>query len=151
MRQYLVVANQTLGGQELAARLADLMTEGPCRFHFVVPITQTEGSDRAVDGPWAPLVVRDGYEVGRALADGRLQHELTRLRQAGAEADGEVVAAVPIDHVRELVARVEFDKVIVSTLPSRVSRWLRLDLPRRIKHATDLPMEHLIGSAGPSL
>lgn len=151
MRQYLVVANQTLGGQELAARLQELMSDGPCRFHLVVPITQTEGSDHAVDGAWAPLVVHDGYEVGRQLAQGRLAHELARLRQAGAEADGEVVDAVPIDHVRALVGRETFDSVIVSTLPRRLSRWLRADLPHRIRRATELPMEHVTGSAGPSL
>jgi hypothetical protein len=151
MRQYLVVANQTLGGKELAATLQGLMKDGPCSFHLVVPITQTEGSDHAVDGAWAPLEVHDGYEVGRRLAEGRLKHELARLRQSGAEADGEVVDSEPIDHVRELVGRVTFDQVIVSTLPRRMSRWLRLDLPHRIRRATDLPMEHVIGSAGPSL
>lgn len=149
MREYLVVANQTLGGAELAAKLQELMKAGPCRFHFVVPITQTEGSDHAIDGAWAPLVV--GYEVGRHLAEARLKHELTQLRQGGAEADGEVVGAQPIEHVRELVGRVQFDKVIVSTLPFHMSPWLRLDLPRRIKRATDLPMEHVIGSPGPSV
>ena len=96
MRQYLVVANQTLGGKELAAALQELMNDGPCRFHLVVPITQTQGSDHAVDGPWAPLEVRDGYQVGRRLAEGRLRHELTRLRESRREdADGEVVDACP--------------------------------------------------------
>lgn len=151
MRRYLVVANQTLGGKELAQRLQELMKDGPCSFHLVVPITQTEGSDHAVDGPWAPLEVRDGYEVGRRLAEGRLAHELARLRQDGAEADGEVVGAVPVDHVREIAGRETFEAVIVATLPGRISRWLRLDLPHRIRRATDLPMEHVISSAGPSL
>jgi hypothetical protein len=151
MRQYLVVANQTLGGNEFAAKLQELMKDGPCRFHLVVPITHTEVSDHGVDGAWVPLEVHDGYVVGRLLAEGRLKHELTRLRQAGSEADGEVVDAVPIDHVRELAGRVKFDEVIVSTLPHRMSHWLRLDLPHRIRRATDLPMEHVIGSAGPSL
>lgn len=151
MRRYLVVANQTLGGEELAARLQELMKDGPCRFHFVVPITQTAGSDHAVDGPWAPLVVHDGYQVGRQLAEGRLTHELARLRQAGAQADGEVADAAPMDHVRALVTQEQFDAVIVSTLPRRMSRWLRVDLPARIRRTTELPMEHVISSAGPSL
>ena len=151
MRRYLVVANQTLGGQELSDRLLGLMKDGPCAFHFVVPVTQTDVTGYGVDAAWAPPVVHEGYEVARLLAEGRLKHELARLREAGAEADGEVVDAMPIDHVRELVGRVTFDEVIVSTLPHRVSRWLRLDLPHRIKRATDLPMEHVISSAGPSL
>lgn len=151
MRRYLVLANQTLGGEELAARLQELMNDGPCHFHLVVPITQTSGSDHAVDGAWAPLVVHDGYQVGRQLAEGRLAHELARLRLAGAQADGEVADAGALDYVRELVAREQFDEVIVSTLPRRLSRWLRVDLPARIRRGTELPMEHVISSAGPSL
>jgi hypothetical protein len=151
VRHCLVVANQTLGGKELAERLQELMEDGPCGFHIVVPITQTQGSDHAIDGPWAPLAVRDGYEVGRRLAEGRLMRELTRLRNEGAEADGDVVEPSPVDHIRELATRVTFDDVIVSTLPRRISRWLHLDLPHRIERATSLPMEHLISSAGPSL
>jgi nucleotide-binding universal stress UspA family protein len=151
MRNYLVVANRTLGGAELVARLDELAAAGDCHFHLVAPITQMSGSDHAVDAAWAPPVVHDGYEVGRALAEGRLQAELTRLRAQGVQADGEVVDPAPVDYIRDLTERVDFDLVVVSTLPRRLSGWLRLDLPSRIKKATGLPVEHIISSAGPSL
>ena len=35
--------------------------------------------------------------------------------------------------VREMLERSSFDEVIVSTLPRRVSHWLRLDPPARIE------------------
>ncbi|MFL6043592.1 MAG: hypothetical protein ACJ72M_00575 [Propionibacteriaceae bacterium] len=151
MRRYLVVANQTLGGAELVAKLEELSKQDQSSFHLVVPITQMSGSDHAVDAAWAPLEVHDGYQVGHKLAEGRLNAELTRLRQAGVEADGEVVDQHPIDHVREIASRESYDGIVVSTLPHRLSRWLRMDLPRRLKHATQLPLEHVISSAGPSL
>lgn len=151
MRHYLVVANRTLGGAELAGKLDELAAAGDCRFHLVVPITQMSGSDHAVDAAWAPPVVHDGYAVGRALAEGRLHAELARLREQGVEAEGEVVDPAPLDHIRELTAQVQFDRVIVSTLPHRMSGWLRRDLPSRVKKATGLPLDHVISAAGPAL
>jgi hypothetical protein len=151
MRRYLVVANQTLGGTELAAKLDELSRDEQCEFYLVVPITQMSGSDHAVDAAWAPLEVHDGYEVGHKLAEGRLNAELARLRKAGVEAGGEVVDSLPIDRVRELAGQKDYDAIIVSTLPHRMSRWLRIDLPHRLKKATQLPLDHVISSAGPSL
>jgi hypothetical protein len=46
MRRYLIVANQTLGGDQLSAKLAEYMRAGPCRFYLVAPVTQTEASDQ---------------------------------------------------------------------------------------------------------
>lgn len=53
MRRYLVVANQTLAGEGLLARIRELARHGTCSFHVVVPATpphdhaRTEGEARA--------------------------------------------------------------------------------------------------------
>ena len=39
----------------------------------------------------------------------------------------------PFVAVRDTVARLGFDEIIVSTLPARVSHWLRRDLPSRVE------------------
>ena len=150
MRRYLVVANQTLGGEELTAKLAECMDTGPSRFYLVVPVTNTEASDRWFTGGLEG-VLPGAYKIARTLAEGRLQHELERLREAGAEADGEVVEPMPLDAIRKIASREEADEVIVSTLPRRLSRWLAMDLPRRVRRATSLPVSHVVGPAGPSL
>jgi hypothetical protein len=150
MRRYLVVANQTLGGEQLTAKLAECMDAGPCRFYLVAPVTNTEASDRWFTGGLEG-VLPGAYRIARALADGRLQHELARLREAGADADGEVVEPVPLEAIRKIASREEADEVIVSTLPRRLSRWMAMDLPHRIRRATKLPVTHVTGSAGPSL
>jgi hypothetical protein len=38
--QYLTVASQTLGGDQLSAKLAEYMGAGPCRSYLVAPVTQ---------------------------------------------------------------------------------------------------------------
>src|SRR5512132_1110325 len=67
------------------------MSAGPCRFYLVAPVTQTEASDRWASGGFDGGVLPGAYKIARTLAEGRLQHEPGRLRDAGAEADGEVV------------------------------------------------------------
>ena len=133
MRRYLIVANQTLGGEQLTAKLTECMNAGPCRFYLVAPVTQTEGSD-----PWASGALDGGVVPAR-------------LQEAGAEADGEVVDPNPVDAIRKLASREEVDEVIVSTLPRRLSRWMAMDLPHRVRRATKLPVTHISGPAGPSL
>ena len=76
----------------------------------------------------------------------RLQHELARLRDAGAEADGEVVDPLRINAIK-LASREEIDEIIVSTLPRRLSRWMAMDLPHRVRRA-NLPLTHISGPAG---
>jgi hypothetical protein len=151
MRRYLIVANQTLGGEQLTAKITECMNAGPCRFYLVAPVTQTEASDQWAAGGLDGGVVPGAYKIARALAAGRLQHELARLRETGAEADGEVVDPNPVDAIRKLASREEVDEVIVSTLPRRLSRWMAMDLPHRVRRATKLPVTQISGPAGPSL
>jgi len=114
-------------------------------------VTQTEASDRWFSGGFEGVVVPGAYKIARTLAEGRLEHELARLREGGAEADGEVVDPIPIDAIRKLASREEIDEIIVSTLPRRLSRWMAMDLPHRVRRATKLPVTHISGPAGPSL
>lgn len=69
----------------------------------------------------------------------------------GVDADGEVVAANPVEYIRDLTTKETFDEVVVSTLPRTLSRWLRLDLPHRLGRALAVPVSHFEGPAGPSI
>jgi nucleotide-binding universal stress UspA family protein len=150
MAKYLLVANQTLGGEQLTTVLDELLEAGPCALRLVVPVTDTEGSHQW-DYPPVDRFVPDAHKIARALAEGRLEHELARLLRSGAGASGEVVDAEPLGRIEELLHAEDFDGIIVSTLPRRLSRWLIADLPHRIARSTHVPLKHLESDAGPSL
>ena len=174
MRRYLVVANQTLGGEELWAAIRERMGAGDCHFHLVVPATPAgqldpgstavaaeaglqegagdEGLDRATARQLLEHELDDagaggsGEDLGRRLARQRMRHQLDRMRELGASVSGEIGVADPVDAVRVVLHRWEFDEVILSTLPGRRSRWLAADLPTKIRRGSKLQVTQITGT-----
>ncbi len=175
-RQYLIVANQTLGGDALLAEVGERMRAGPCHFHVLVPATPTDQLDPAYlasvserarrdtgddpDRRLARLVLEDEVEdvqvgepvedPGRTFARRRLREALARLRALGADASGEVGVADPVAAIGVVLHRQEFDGVILSTLPGHRSRWLAMDLPHRIRRSYKLPVTQVTSPASPA-
>ena len=89
MAVYLIVANQTIGGEQLTAKLDELTSAGSCTFRFLVPVTDTEGLHQW-DYPPIDRLIPDAHRIAAALAQGRLEHEIARLRRSGMLASGEV-------------------------------------------------------------
>jgi hypothetical protein len=52
---------------------------------------------------------------------------------AGGRVDGIIGDTDPFVAVRETVTNLGIDEIIISTLPARVSHWLRRDLPHRVE------------------
>ena len=174
MRRYLVVANQTLGGDELWAAIRERMAGGDCHFHLLVPATpagqldpglasaaagagQGEGAGpEGLDRRTAPQLLEDeldeadprdsGEDLGRRLARERMRQQLDRMRELGASVSGEIGVADPVDAVRVVLHRWEFDEVILSTLPGRRSRWLAADLPTKIRRGFKLQVTQVTGA-----
>ncbi len=61
----------------------------------------------------------------------------------GITATGEVGDADPFKAVADAMTGHLYDEIVVSTLPSAVSRWLRMDLPARIRRRFGLPVIHV--------
>jgi hypothetical protein len=128
MRRYLVVANQTLGGERLFAELRARVAEGPCSFHLVVPATHPHEEANHIE------------RHARDQARQRLDEVLERLRDMDAEVTGEVGDASPVLAIHDALITREVDEIILSTLPPGVSRWLRRDLPHRVERRFALPI-----------
>lgn len=131
--RYLVVANQTLGGDALLDRLRTAAAEGSCEIHVVVPASAD------------PTEMFHDEVADRSLARRRLGEALRTFGKLDAEVTGEVGDHRPVDAVGDVLRRGEhFDRILVSTLPAGVSRWLRLDAVSRIERSVDVPVEHII-------
>jgi GABA permease len=132
VRRYLVVANQTLGGVDLLSLLRELAGQ-PSSFHVLVPATPPR------DHLWT-----EGE--ARTIARRRLDDALERFRSVGLQASGEVGDERPLQAIDDVLADREFDEIVLSTFPPGMSRWLRLDLPHRVRAAYGLPVRHVIAA-----
>jgi hypothetical protein len=112
--------------------------------------------ERCSAGPVAVmLLVPATWDVvdphgGRETAERNLAAALRRLRAEGLEADGTVGDPDPIVAVRDIWDPARFDEIIVSTLSAPVSKWLKLDLPRRVRRLTGVEVTHVIASEAPA-
>jgi hypothetical protein len=128
----LLVANRTATDPPLVEAVRTRTELGPAIFHLVVPAT-AQGLHRVVD----PEV------AGVEAAKQRLRIALAVLSEAsGQHVTGHVGDANPLAAVEDAVHLRGFDEIILSTLPSRISRWMRLDLPSKIR-ALGLPVHHV--------
>ncbi len=138
MRRYLVVANQTLGGEHLVQKVRECVSTGQCLFHVVVPATPSTEH----------MVWTEGE--AQSIARQRLERAVGQFRELGAEADGEVGDANPLLAIEDVLRNQSFDEIILSTLPAGPSRWLKLDLPARVGSHSGLPVTHIVGEADPA-
>jgi hypothetical protein len=131
-RHILVVANETLAGEELLAAVRERAGEGVL-VTVIAPVNTP----------------REGYVVyentRRASAGRRLDRTLTSFREAGIAADGHVVDHDPLTAVKDALAQERPDEVIVSTHPDAKSGWRRRSLIDEIRKAAgEIPVEHVV-------
>ena len=141
MQHYLIVGNQTLSGPKLADALADRLRRGPSTFFVLVPATREHDLSRDVMNALGGTPVTE--QETRAAAEQRLADSLTWIREHGGTADGAVGDPNPLTAIGSVLKARHFDEIIVSTLPTLISKWLHMDLPSRVAHAVDIPVVHV--------
>jgi len=146
MRRYLVVANQTLTDDELVRVIGERANAQPSTFFIVVPATpMVEMWVEAMMMPYGGVPYNPySPKQARELAEERLKTATAQLRAAGATVDGQVGDPDPVRAVEGALRVKEFDEIIVSTLPRRISKWLHQDLPRRLEQKFGLPVTQVI-------
>jgi hypothetical protein len=121
----LVVAHKTAATKPLLDAVAERAQRGPCVFTLLVP-NSAHGLHKVVDPE----------DQGAAEASAVIEHALPLLEEAaGSPMEGIVGAPDPVVAVHDAINLRGFDEVIVSTLPTKLSRWLKLDLPSKISGA----------------
>ena len=135
MKSYLIVANKTLAEPRLLDEVTARASAEPSRFHVVVPATP---------GPHGAHNWTEGQ--AHKQAQERLDQLLARFREAGIEVTSEIGDENPLLAVGDCFQREQYDLVIVSTLPSGKSKWLKLDLPHRIASRFHVPVAHVVAS-----
>ncbi len=131
-RRVLLVANRTAMTEPLRNEVLKRAAEGPASFHLLVP-AHPSGLHRVVD----PEV------AGREEAQARLDEARAALAEAsGTEITGEVGDADPIAAIHDALSARDFDEIVISTLPKRLSRWLKVDLPSKAR-GFGLPVTHV--------
>jgi hypothetical protein len=139
MARYLIVAHQTAGSPELLERVRALAGADPgAEFTLLVPATPTGH-------------LLHNWEEGEArqLARKRASEAMASLTAAGIPvAAARVGSHSPLEAVGdELQARPGYDRIVLSTFPPGVSRWLKGNLPAILERRFRLPVDHVVAPA----
>jgi len=126
----LVVANKTAATPALLDAVRERASRGPCTFTLLVP-NPAHGLHSVVDPE----------DQSQSEAETVIELALPLIEEAagGAPVDSMIGVPFPLDAVQDAVNVHGFDEIIISTLPTRVSKWLHLDLPRKVA-ALGLPV-----------
>jgi hypothetical protein len=132
MRRYLVVGNKTLRSARLLREMKSCAARGPARFHLIVPVERPHRYTSSTESE------------ARATGQERLDAALVDCSDAGMSVDGEVGNPNVLDAVHDALQRDDYDEIIISTLPPGLSRWIHLDLARRLKRRHALPVRQVV-------
>jgi hypothetical protein len=121
-RRILIVAQRTLRSAELFDAVARRAREAPSEFTLLVPAV-ARGLHRVVDPE----------DQCCAEAEAVLEDAIPALSEAaGAPIVGMIGSHDPFAAVWDVLNTGGYEEVIVASEPGRLSRLLRLDLPRRV-------------------
>src|SRR5919205_1603781 len=118
----LVVAARTAATPALIEAVRERAGRGPCQFTLLVP-NPTHGLHTVVDP--------EDQGTGEAQSIIELAQPLLE-EAAGGEVQTMVGDPRPLDAIQDAINLHGFDEIILSTLPTRVSKWLKLDLPSKV-------------------
>lgn len=136
MAMYLVVAHQTAASAELIETLNDLVKKEPdAEFVLLVPATPVSHLLTWTEGESEEVARNTAWEASRKLRDAGLN-----LRDVVIGVS-DPLRAIEQEH-RSRGRR--YAATIVSTLPLGVSRWLKRDLPNRLRSKLGIEVVHVI-------
>ena len=137
----LIVANETVGADDLLAEVRRFATDRDVEFFVCVPANPVDTGQAEHKG--AVYL----WEATRRAAQERLDATLAILRGEGLSADGALGDYRPIVAMDEAVEQFRPDGIVISTHQEEKSAWLRQDLVRRAAQKYQVPVEHVVAHA----
>ncbi len=132
-RRILVIANETVAGDELVGLLRGRATGSAQDVLVVCPALNSRIRTWASD--------EDG---ARAAAQARLDASLERLRGAGVQADGVIGDGDPLQALEDALRTFPADEIVVSTHPPGRSHWLEAGVVAAAEQRFDVPVTHVV-------
>jgi GABA permease len=134
----LVLANETVNGEELLDELRSIDRERRAQYFVCVPANPIDTGQAMHRGP---VYI---WEATTEAAQARLDRTLEILRSEGLDADGALGDYRPLRALADAVAEFHPDRLVICTLPEDRSAWLRYDVVDRAREAYDIPVTHVV-------
>ena len=132
-RRVLVVANETVGGEELWSVIEELALTAKTEFFVVSPALNSRLKTWTSD-----------EDPARAAAQKRLGATLQRLASIGIEARGDIGDVDPLVAIEDAVRLFRPDEIVVSTHPEGRSNWLERGIVSAVRERYDVPLTHVV-------
>jgi predicted transcriptional regulator len=132
-RRVLVVANETVEGEELLSTISTLALSQRTLFHVVCPALNSRLKTYTSD-----------EDPAREAAQQRLDITLARLVSVGIEAHGEVGDGDPLVAVDDAVRTFGPSEIVISTHPPGKSNWLERGVVDSVRARYDVPVTHVV-------
>jgi GABA permease len=132
-RRVLVVANETVGGEELMKAIGDLALAGRTEFLVVAPALNSRLRTWTSD-----------EDAARAEAQARLDASLEHLSSLAIDVRGEIGDVDPLLAIEDAVHTFRPDEIVISTHPEGRSNWLERGVVESARERYDVPVTHVI-------
>ena len=132
-RRILVIANETVGGDELLALLGTKSIDTDEEVLLVCPALNSRVRTWTSD-----------EDPARADAQSRLDASLSRLVDAGVSARGEIGDGDPLQALEDALREFPADEIVVSTHPPGRSHWLEQGVVEQARQRYDVPITHVV-------
>ena len=138
-RRVLVVANETIGREELVSAIGTRALAEKTTFLVVAPAVTS--SIKA----WA-----NDEDPARAAAQERLDEMLARLASAGIDAKGQIGDSDPLVAIEDAVHTFHPDEIVISTHPPGQSSWHEKGVVASAAARFDVPVSHVVVESEPT-
>jgi GABA permease len=132
-RKILVIANETVGGEELFTLLGTKAEDVDEEMLLICPALNSRVRTWTSD-----------EDPARADAQDRLDASLARLATAGVRARGEIGDGDPLQALEDALREFPADEIVVSTHPPGRSHWLEQGVVEQARHRYDVPVTHVV-------